>query len=392
MPNLDISRTSARWTGYYDAQSETSYDVFVQGTGEAGGYYRVYIDDRLVLDNWTEARALVGYVTIPLTVGRHKAVVEQHGAPGFLGARLRFGIVPQGSYVNSSAEKIAASAGVVVIAVGFDPESESEGSDRTFRLPPGQDELISKIAAINKHTIVVITSGDAVDMTRWIDSVPGLVEAWYSGQEGGTALAQILFGDADPSGRLPVTFDRRWEESPVHDTYYPSQGSNRVAYSEGVFVGYRGYERSGLKPLFPFGYGLSYTTFRYRNLSIQRAPGSAPQKAAAGSTPLYEVSWDVTNIGSRAGTDVSEIYVGEDHPVVPRPAKELKGFARVNLHPGQTQRVKVLLDSRAFSYFDAGAHVWRVEPGQFHVFVGRSVDQTELTGTVTPTPPTAARP
>ena len=383
---------SARWTGYYSAQGAASYDVFVQGTGEAGGYYRVYIDDKLILDNWTEARALVGYVTLSLNPGRHKVIVEQHGAPGFLGARFRFGIVQQGSYVSSSAEKIAASSDVVVIAVGFDAESESEGSDRTFRLPPGQDELISKIAALNKQTVVVITSGDAVDMTRWIDRVPGILEAWYSGQEGGTALAQILFGDADPSGRLPVTFERRWEDSPVHDTYYPSEGSNRVTYSEGIFVGYRGHERSGAKPLFPFGYGLSYTTFRDRNLSIQRATGSAAQKAAAGSIPLYEVSWDVTNTGSRAGTDISELYIGEDHPAVPRPIKELKGFTRVDLQPGQTKRVKVLLDSRAFSYFDVGAHEWRIGPGQFHIFVGRSVDRTELAGTVALTSSTASRP
>jgi beta-glucosidase len=121
-----------------------------------------------------------------------------------------------------------------------------------------------------------------------------------------------------------VTFERRWEDSPVYDTSYPPEGSNRVTYSEGIFVGYRGYERSGAKPLFPFGYGLSYTIFRYRNLSIQRATASASQEAAGGSPPLYEVSSDVTNTGSRAGTDVSEPYVGEDHPVVPRPTKELK--------------------------------------------------------------------
>ena len=119
------------------------------------------------------------------------------------------------NYVSPAAEKIAASADAVVIAVGFNPESESEGADRTFRLPPGQEELIAKIAAINKRTIVVITSGGAVDMTPWIDRVPGVLQAWYSGQEGGTALAQMLFGDADPSGHLPVTFERRWEDNPV---------------------------------------------------------------------------------------------------------------------------------------------------------------------------------
>jgi beta-glucosidase len=364
---------SARWAGYYRALNDARYDIFVEATGEAGGYYRVYLDDELVLDNWTEARSLVGYATLSLSAGPHRVIIEHRGRPGFLGARFRLGIARQDSYVSPAAEKLAASADAVVIAVGFNPESEGEGADRTFRLPPGQDELIAKIAAINKRTIIVITSGGAVDMTQWIDRVPGVLQAWYSGQEGGTALAQILFGDADPSGRLPVTFEKRWEDNPVHDSYYSEPGSNRVAYSEGVFVGYRGYQHSGVQVLFPFGYGLSYTTFRYGNLSIQ---------PVAGLTPTYEVSWDISNTGKRPGSDVSEVYVGEVHPDLPRPAEELKGFARVDLRAGQTKRVKVLLDSRAFSHFDSATHDWRVGTGDFTVFVGHSVEQIELKGTV----------
>jgi beta-glucosidase len=379
-PSYPAGAGSARWTGYYIASSDTAYDIFVQSTGEAGGFYRVYVDDKLVLNDWTESRALLGYVTLSLNVGTHKVIVEHRGRPSFLGARFRFGIARQDSYVSPAAEKIAANADAVVLAVGFNPESESEGADRTFRLPPGQEELITKIAAINKRTIIVVTSGGAVDMTPWVDRVPGVLQAWYSGQEGGTALAQILFGDADPSGRLPVTFERRWEDNPVHDSYYAKLGSNRVAYSEGVFVGYRGYQRSGVKVLFPFGYGLSYTTFRYSNLSIQPAPGLHP---------TYEVSWDITNTGRRSGSDVAEVYVGEAHPTVPRPGEELKGFVRVDLRAGQTQRMRVLLDSRAFSYFDIASHAWRVGPGDFTVFVGHSVDQIELKGTVSmPSPAT----
>jgi len=380
---------SARWTGYYSAASAGHYDIFVESTGEAGGFYRAYVDGKLVLDNWTQARALVGWTTLTLTSGEHKVVVEHHGQPGFLGMRFRVGIVAPSAYVNAAAEKIAAQADVVVLAVGFDPQSESEGSDRTFRLPPGQDQLIAKIAGINPHTIVVITSGGGVDMNRWIDQIPALLEVWYPGQEGGTALARILFGDADPSGRLPVTFDRRWADSPVHDSYYPPPGSERVVYKEGVFVGYRGYERSGLKPLFPFGYGLSYTTFRYSNLKV-RPIGVAP---AAGDPPnqlRYEVSWDVTNTGTRSGADVSEVYVGEKHPAVPRPARELKGFARVNLRPGETRRVNVALNGRSFSYFDAKTHEWRADPGQYKIYVGSSVDQLPLQKTITLTPPEAS--
>jgi beta-glucosidase len=381
---------SARWTGYYIAPSADAYDFFVQSTGEAGGYYRLFVDDKLTLDNWSISRALVDLTTLTLTPGPHKVRLEHHGRSGWLGMRFRFGIVRHGNYVDPAAEKIASSVDAVVVAVGFDPESESEGSDRTFHLLPGQDELIQKIAAINKHVIVVITSGGSVDMNAWVDRIPALLQAWYPGQEGGTALAQIVFGDVNPSGRLPVSFERHWEDNPVHDSYYPEAGSPRVVYKEGVFVGYRGYERDGAKPLFPFGYGLSYTTFRYRNLSI-RPDNREPAKAASPVPgPLYEVSCDVTNTGSRDGADVAEVYVGELHPSVPRPLKELKGFARVSLHPGETQHVNIPLDGRAFSYYDTSAHEWRVNPNEFTVFVGRSVDQIELQGSVTFTPAAAA--
>ncbi len=379
---------SARWTGYYSASTAGAYDFFVQSTGEAGGYYRVYVDDKLILDDWTQARALVGLVTLNLTAGEHKVVVEHHGQPGFLGMRFRFGIVAQSSYVNPAAEKLAAQADAVVLAVGFDPQSESEGSDRTFRLPPGQDQLIEKIISINPRTIVVITSGGGVDMNGWIDRVPALLEAWYSGQEGGTALGQILFGDADPSGRLPVTFDRQWADNPTHDSYYPPPGSDRVVYKEGVFVGYRGYERSGIKPLFPFGYGLSYTSFRYSHLEVRSLGG--PASAGDLPSPRYEVSWDVTNAGTRSGADVSEVYVGELHPSVPRPARELKAFARVNLRPGETRDVKVELNGRSFADFDVNAHQWRVDPAKFVIYVGDSVDQLPLRETIAITPSEAS--
>ncbi|MGH9685542.1 MAG: beta-glucosidase H [Candidatus Acidiferrales bacterium] len=380
---------SARWTGYYSAPKAGDYDCFAESTGEAGGYYRVYVDGKLILDDWKQARALVGLETLTLDAGPHKVVVEHRGRPGFLGMRFRFGIVARSDYVNPAAEKIAAESDAVVLAVGFNPHSESEGSGRTFHLPPGQVQLIEKITSINRHTIVVITSGGGVDMNGWLDRVPALLESWYSGEEGGTALAQILFGQADPSGRLPITFEKRWADNPVHDSYYPPAGSDRVVYSEGVFVGYRGYERSGIKPLFPFGYGLSYTTFRYSDLKI-RSIGAG---STAGDSPrglLYEISWNVTNTGTRMGADVSEVYVGELDPKVPRPARELKGFARVTLRPGETRRVKVDLRDRAFAYYDISAHDWHVDPGKFAIYVGSSVDQLPLRSVIVLTPAESA--
>ena len=219
---------SARWTGYYTAASSAAYDFFVESTGEAGGFYRVSVDDQQILDSWKDARAMVGVATLTLDAGPHKVVVEHRGMPGFLGVRFRFGIVRQNSYVDPAAEKLARQADAVILAVGFDPQSESEGADRTFRLPPGQDQLIERIAALNKRAIVVVTSGGAVDATRWIDRVPALLESWFAGQEGGTAVANILFGDVNPSGRLPISWDRRWEDNPAHDSYYPADGRNRV--------------------------------------------------------------------------------------------------------------------------------------------------------------------
>jgi beta-glucosidase len=379
--SLPSGAASSRWTGYFTPSAAAKYDLFVSSTGEDGGYYRVYVDGKLVLDDWTTSKELLGIATLSFDATPHKVVLEHHGESQWLGGHLHMGIARHGAYVLPDAKKLAAKADVVVVAVGFDPESESEGADRTFRLPPGQDELIQEMSAVNKNTIVVVTSGGGVDMNEWIDRVPALLEAWYPGQEGGKAAAEILFGDVNPSGRLPATFERHWEDNPVHDSYYPVAGSNRVVYKEGVFMGYRGYERNGTKPLFPFGYGLSYTSFNYANLVIK--PANAHANNDGLSMPLYQVSFDVTNTGTRTGADVAQVYVGDPHSDVPRPAKELKGFARINLKPGETKTPTMILDGRAFEYYDAGAKQWRADPGEYQILVGRSSQDIEVRGSVT---------
>ena len=357
---------SSRWTGYYVAQNTGTYNLFVQWNGERSGF-RLMVDDKKVLDDWDLAKALVDETNLQLTSGPHKVVLEQYKNDRLDRLRLRLGIQPLDKIVDDDAKELAKKADAVVLAVGFDPDTESEGSDRTFQLPPGQDELIGEIAAANKNTIVVVTAGGGVDMNRWVDKVPGLLQAWYPGQEGGTALAKLAFGDVNPSGHLPVTFERRWEDNPVHDSYYPEPGTKKVVYREGLFVGYRGYEKNHVKPLFPFGYGLSYTTFKYANLQASSS----------------SVSFDVTNTGQREGAAVPQVYIGDTHATVPRPAKELKGFAKVNLKPGETQHVTVPLDERSFSYYDVEAKQWKAAPGSYDVLVGSSSEQIELKDTVT---------
>lgn len=369
---------SGRWTGYFTPQSAGEHEVFVQSTGEDGGRFRLYVDDRLVFDNWVTTRALTSTARLTLGATPHKVVLEQKGRSAWLGAKLRMGFVRAGNVVSEELKRMAAKADAVVVAAGFDHETESEGADRTFSLPTGQDELINEMATANKNTVVVITSGGGTNMSGWLERVPAVVQAWFPGQEGGTALAEMLLGDVNPSGRLPVTFERRWEDNPVRASYYPaSDDSRRVEYKEGVFVGYRGYEKNHTKPLFPFGHGLSYTTFKYDNLKITPMPGTATDATGG---PHFEVSFDVKNTGAREGSDVAQVYVSDTHARIPRPPKELKGFAKVNLRPGETRRVVVRLDGRAFSFYDAAAKRWQIDAGDFDILVGRSSEQIELRG------------
>jgi beta-glucosidase len=360
---------SERWTGFYTATQRGTYDLFVAASGDGGGFYRLFVNDKLLIDNWTLNRAIVDYVTVELEKGAHKIVLEHHGRQKWPGERLQLGISRHGDRIDAATRELAAEVDAVIVAAGFDASTESEGADRTFRLPPGQDALIREMAAANDRTIVVMTSGGAVDTTAWLNRVPALLQAWFPGQEGGTAVAEIILGDVNPSGRLPATFERRLEDNPAYDYYYPEPGTLRVDYKEGIFVGYRGYERDGITPLFPFGHGLSYTTFEYGSLAI------SPQTTADGSVT---VSFDLTNAGERAGSEVAQVYVADTHSEVPRPPKELKGFVKVSLEPGETRRVAIQLDRRSFSYYDVASRDWAVTPGDFEILVGRSSEAIEL--------------
>jgi beta-glucosidase len=297
-------------------------------------------------------------------------VVVEDARRSPIGGKIRFGIIAEDKVVNAKAKQLAAKVDAVIISAGFDSDSESEGGDRTFGLPFGQDQLIHELAAVNKKTVVTITSGGNVDSSAWIDQVPVYIEAWYAGQAGGTALAETLFGAVNPSGHLPVTFERAAQDNPTFNNYYPEGDTKKVTYKEGLFVGYRGYQHNKVKPLFPFGYGLSYTTFKFTNLNV----------SANGSTA--SVTFDISNTGSRSGADVAQVYVSNNHAPVPVAAEELKGFQKVTVNPGETKHVKIDLDARAFAYYDTTAKKWHIAPGSFGVQVGDSSESLDLKGSV----------
>jgi len=364
-----LGRASIRWSGYYTAHAGGPHDFFVLGPGENGGY-RLFVDDKLVVDNWERATAILNFATLQIEPGsKHKVELEYYRRSGWGPKRVSFGVLPASEAVIPEAKAIAAQADVVLLFPGFGDTIESEAGDRTFRLPPGQDELVKEIAAANKKTVVVLTAGGNAEMTAWIDQVPALLHGWYSGEQGGTALAQLVFGDYSPSGRLPISLERRWEDNATSKNYYPNDGPKRIKYNEGVFVGYRHFDQNKIKPLFPFGFGLSYSTFAYKNLTVSPATNGT-----------VTVSFDVANTGTRPAAEVTQLYVGDPHSSVPRPPKELKGFSKIVLQPGETKRVSLPLDGRSFSYYDVKSHAWKAEPGIFNIYVASSAADIQLEG------------
>ena len=364
---------SARWTATFKPKTTGTYEIMVNGLRAENSGYKLWLDDKLVIDQWENAVAALNYVSVPMQAGStHQVKLEYWRKRG---PAIALAIADTSTMVDPQAKQIAANADAVIVAAGFDPTIETESADRTFRLPPGQDELIRAMLAANKKVIVVMTSGGNVDSSRWIADVPAYLQAWYAGQESGTALAQLLFGDYSPSGRLPVTFEKRWQDNATFHSYYPQDG-RKIQYSEGVFVGYRHFDKEKIQPLFPFGFGLTYSTFEYKNLTI-----------TGGTEPTVSVSFDVTNTGTRAAAEVAQVYIGDSQTTLPRPPKELKGFEKVLLNPGETRRVNIRLDQRAFQYYDAEKHAWTSHPGNYEILIGPSAGKIELRGTTTLAPP-----
>jgi len=259
----------------------------------------------------------------------------------------------------------------VVICAGISDQYEGEGENRSFTLPEFQDELIKNIAAVNPHTIVVFHGGGNFDSRSWINQVAGFIEAFYPGQNGGQALGEILFGDVNPSGKLPITMEKRIEDNPAFPTF-PTLNTHpdAISYSEGIFVGYRGYQKNHIQPLYPFGFGLSYTSFAFSDLKIE------PTKLTGSGDAT--VTFTVTNTGKLAGAEVAQLYVGQQNPKISRPIRELKGFQKVFLQPGQSQTVTLNLDQRSFAYFNETTHKWDALPGKYSVLVGSSSQDQDL--------------
>lgn len=270
---------------------------------------------------------------------------------------------------------LAAKSDMAVVVLGTYNDLEREGYDREYMdLPGRQNELIEKISKANPNTVVVLANGSPLDLHSWIDRVPAVVDMWFGGSEGGRALGEALFGDINPSGKTTQTWPISYSDTPPSHSPLDFPGKDgKVNYSEGIFVGYRYYDQNNMKVLFPFGHGLSYTTFKYSGLKITPA-------AISNGKMTVEVSFNVTNTGKREGKEITEVYVHDYAASAPRPPKELKGFGKVDLKPGETQRVTIKLDESSFSFFDPKTNKWTAEPGKFQIQVGASSRDIRLSG------------
>lgn len=365
-----------RINGSFTAQESGIYTFGIAGVGNC--YLK--IGDKLEIQNaidpdsvktpfeiWDQEK--MGEVA--LAVGETVSVSAEYNAPENLPWRaVRIGhLPPMASDPVAEAAKAAAKADVAVVVVGLNDEWESEGFDRVnMDLPGQQNELVSAVAKANPNTVVILNVGSPVHMP-WLDDVATVLQAWYLGQEQGNAYADVLFGKVSPSGKLPSTFPKRYQDNPAYINYPGENG--KVRYGEGLFVGYRYYDKKEITPLFHFGHGLSYTSFAYDGLEI----------APAGED--YTLSLNVTNSGSRAGSEVVQVYVHDVESSLLRPEKELKAFTKVSLEAGETKRVSIPLKRDDLAFYNPVYQDWIVEDGDFTILVGASAGDIRLEGTLT---------
>lgn len=358
---------SARWTGFYCPKNDGNIRI-VLGADDG---FRLYIDDKFFMGDWGTHSFTSADKNLKVEAGKtYKMRIEYFEEKG--DARVNF----DATDCLNEAVLNEALAGVdnVVLSLGLNSASEGEGFDRPFELPELQRNLIDAVAKLGKNTVIVVNAGGGIDFSAWADKAQSIIMAWYPGQEGGIALAEILTGAVSPSGKLPISIESKWEDNPVFDSYYENQSSDykRILYSEGVFYGYRGYDRTGKKPFYPFGFGLSYSTFEYGDLAVEKI-----------DTNKVKVTFTLKNTGDMDAAEVAQVYVHDVESSDPRPLKELKGYEKVMLKKGESKTITLELDKEAFAYYDISVHDFVVEPGEFEILVGPSSAQLPLKAAVT---------
>src|SRR6266487_1358766 len=351
---------------------------------QVGLNLRLFLDGQLLIDD-PGLTLRIESVTRHLVAGEHHALRIEYAADrpeqgavssfALIGAKVRFGWEHPSSVIPLPMQEAAELARKSDVAIVVVRDYNSEHADRpSLTLPNEQDLLVQTVVAANPRTIVVVASGGPVLMP-WLDQVPAVLECWYGGQEVGNALADVLFGDITPSGKLPVTFPRSDRDTPVSEPSQYSRTELVAHFSEGLGVGYRGYDQFGIEPLFPFGYGLSYTNFAYAQLQVE------PE--TTDGTRNVQVSFTVTNTGSRAGAEIAQVYLGLPASIG-EPPQRLVGWAKVELEPGESKEVSVTLDpnatSRPLSYWNVNTNGWEVAGGDYQVYVGASSRDIRLTG------------
>ena len=382
----DFNNTmSVRWTGSLSVPATGNYTLSLTHLGTA----RLFLDGQLLIDD-PGLSLRIESVTRHLVAGERHALRIEYAAdrpeqrspvPGdlstfaLIGAKVRFGWEHPSDVIPSSMQEAAALARKSDVAVVVVRDYNSEHADRpSLALPNEQDLLVQTVVAANPRTIVVIASGGPVLMP-WLDQVPAVLESWYGGQELGNALADVLFGNVTPSGKLPVTFPHSDRDTPISSLEQYSRTEKVARFSEGLAVGYRGYDQLGIEPLFPFGYGLSYTSFAYDQLQVE-------PETTDGTRPI-RVSFLVKNTGSRAGAEIVQVYLGLPASTG-EPPKRLVGWAKVELAPGETREVSVTPDpdatSRPLSYWNVNMNGWERANGDYQVYVGASSRDIRLTG------------
>ncbi len=387
MPEEFNNAISVRWTGSIIAPVTGKYTLSLTHLGTA----RLFLNGQLLIEEpgitlGTHSVTLHLVADQPHTLRidyaadrpeQYTPVPGELSTAGLIGSKVRFGWEHPAEAVPSAMQEASALAGRSDVAIVIVRDYRNEHADLpSLTLSNEQDLLIRVVAAANARTIVVLATGGPVLMP-WLDQVPAVLESWYGGQEQGNALADVLFGDVNPSGKLPVTFPRSDHDTPVSE---PSQYSREelIAYfTEGLGVGYRGYDQLGIEPLFPFGYGLSYTSFAYAQLQVE------PETTE--TTRAVRVSFTVTNIGTRTGAEVAQVYLGLPASTN-EPPKRLVGWAKVELEPGETREASVMLDpnaaSRPLSYCNVTTNGWEIASGDYQIYVGASSWDIRLTGTL----------